>query len=50
MVKINTERGQAPGAPAEPFKSSGIGIGHGIEFLRELTIRKSLHWRARIDA
>jgi acyl-CoA reductase-like NAD-dependent aldehyde dehydrogenase len=50
MIKINTERGQAPGAPAEPFKGSGLGIGHGIEFLRELTVRKSVHWRARIDA
>jgi acyl-CoA reductase-like NAD-dependent aldehyde dehydrogenase len=49
-IKINCERGQAPGAHAEPFKNSGIGVGHGIDFLRELTIRKAVHWRARLDA
>jgi acyl-CoA reductase-like NAD-dependent aldehyde dehydrogenase len=48
MIKINSERGQAPGAPAEPMKASGLGFGHGVEFLCELTTTKSVHWRARL--
>jgi acyl-CoA reductase-like NAD-dependent aldehyde dehydrogenase len=46
MVKINTLRGKAPGGASEPFKSSGLGIGYGQEFLKELTREKSVHWRS----
>jgi len=46
MVKINTMRGKAPGATSEPFGSSGLGHGYGVEFLYELTRQKSIHWRA----
>ena len=45
MVKINTMRGRTAGATSEPFKSSGMGQGYGIEILQELTIQKSVHWR-----
>jgi succinate-semialdehyde dehydrogenase/glutarate-semialdehyde dehydrogenase len=50
MIKINTPRGQLPHAPAEPTRNSGIGIGHGLEFLQELTYKKGVHWRARLPA
>lgn len=46
MVKINTMRGKAPGGTSEPFKSSGLGHGYGVEFLMEITRQKSVHWRA----
>jgi acyl-CoA reductase-like NAD-dependent aldehyde dehydrogenase len=45
MVKINTMRGKAPGASSEPFNASGLGHGYGMEFLHELTLQKSVHWR-----
>jgi len=45
MVKINTMRGKAPGASSEPFNASGLGQGYGMEFLHELTLQKSVHWR-----
>ncbi len=45
MVKINTMRGKAAGATSEPFGSSGLGHGYGVEFLYELTRQKSIHWR-----
>ncbi len=45
MVKINTMRGKAPGATSEPFNASGLGHGYGMEFLHELTLQKSVHWR-----
>jgi acyl-CoA reductase-like NAD-dependent aldehyde dehydrogenase len=45
MVKVNTNRGKAPGATSEPYKGSGTGHGYGIEFLFELTRQKSVHWR-----
>jgi acyl-CoA reductase-like NAD-dependent aldehyde dehydrogenase len=48
MIKINTARGQIPHCTAEPAKDSGVGFGHGIEFLQELTYRKAVHWRARL--
>ncbi|MGH3662359.1 MAG: aldehyde dehydrogenase family protein [Micromonosporaceae bacterium] len=48
MVKINHTRGKAGGATSEPFKSSGIGHGYGVEFLQELTRQKSVHWRAQL--
>lgn len=44
-VKINTMRGKAPGATAEPFGASGLGHGYGIELMYELTRQKSVHWR-----
>lgn len=48
MVKINTTRGKAGGATSEPFKSSGIGNGYGIELLNEITRQKSIHWRVQL--
>lgn len=48
MVKVNTIRGKAPGATSEPFKSSGLGHGYGLELLHELTVQKSIHWRAQL--
>jgi acyl-CoA reductase-like NAD-dependent aldehyde dehydrogenase len=48
MVKINTNRGKAPGGSSEPFRASGMGHGYGIEFLAELTIQKSVHWRGSL--
>jgi acyl-CoA reductase-like NAD-dependent aldehyde dehydrogenase len=46
MVKINAMRGKAPGATSEPFGTSGLGHGYGVEFLYELTRQKSVQWRA----
>ena len=48
MVKINTTRGKAEGGTSEPFKSSGIGHGYGIEILGEVTRQKSIHWRSQL--
>lgn len=48
MIKINTKRGKSPGATSEPFKLSGIGKGYGIEVMEELTIQKSIHWKATL--
>ena len=49
MIKINTPRGQVPFCPAEPAGNSGLGMGHGLEFLRELTYRKAVHWRGSLS-
>ena len=49
MVKINTMRGKAPGATSEPFNSSGLGHGYGVEFLHELTRQKSIHWKGLLS-
>jgi hypothetical protein len=46
LVKINTMRAAAPGASSEPFNASGLGHGYGMEFPHELTLQKSVHWRA----
>ena len=46
LIKINTPRGQIPFCPAEPTGNSGLGVGHGLEFLHELTYRKAIHWKA----
>lgn len=46
MVKINTMRGKAPGGTSEPGGASGLGHGYGMEFLHEITMQKSVHWRA----
>jgi acyl-CoA reductase-like NAD-dependent aldehyde dehydrogenase len=48
MLRINMTRGRAPGGTAEPFGASGLGHGHGIELLQELTREKSVHWRGTI--
>jgi hypothetical protein len=49
MAKINTMRGKAPGATSEPFNSSGLGHGYGVEFLHELTRQKSIHWKGLLS-
>ncbi|NEE03335.1 aldehyde dehydrogenase family protein [Phytoactinopolyspora halotolerans] len=48
MIKINTNRGKAPGATSEPFNASGLGHGYGVEFLHELSREKSVHWRSHL--
>ncbi|WEX12426.1 aldehyde dehydrogenase family protein [Chelativorans sp. AA-79] len=45
MIRINTMRGKAAGGTSEPFGSSGMGHGYGLEFLMELTRQKSIFWR-----
>lgn len=37
MLKINAERGKAPGAISESFNASGLGAGYGMEVLPGLT-------------
>jgi acyl-CoA reductase-like NAD-dependent aldehyde dehydrogenase len=49
IIKINTPRGQVPFCPAEPSGNSGLGMGHGQEFLQELTYRKAIHWKASLS-
>lgn len=49
MIRINAPRGQRTQCCGEPTGDSGIGFGHGPEFLRELVYRKSIQWRARLD-
>jgi len=49
MIKINAPRGQIGVCPAEPSKDSGLGMGHGIEFLQELVYRKSVHWKGSLS-
>ena len=48
MVKINTQRGKAPGSSSEPAKDSGAGYGYGTEIFNEVTRMKSVHWRAQL--
>ncbi len=48
MIKINASRGQIGACPAEPSKDSGLGMGHGIDFLQELVYRKSVHWKGSL--
>jgi len=48
IIRINAPRGQLPICPAEPAGNSGLGMGHGIEFLQELTYRKAIHWQASL--
>lgn len=48
MIKINAPRGQVAVCPAEPSGNSGLGMGHGLEFLQELTYRKAVHWKASL--
>ena len=49
MIRINAPRGARPQCCSEPAKDSGIGFGHGPEFLRELVYHKAVQWRARFD-
>ena len=49
LIKINTPRGQLPFCPAEPAGNSGLGMGHGLEFLQELTYRKAVHWKGSLS-
>ena len=48
MIRINAPRGGVAHCPAEPTRNSGIGMGHGTEFLRELTHHKSVRWTAKL--
>ena len=48
-IRINCPRGQAPGVSGEPFKNSGIGIGHGLEFLQELAAYKVVRWKSTLE-
>ncbi len=48
VVRINAGRGGIMHCSQEPTKNSGIGSGHGIEFLEELTYRKSVRWRGKL--
>ncbi|MBT2549324.1 aldehyde dehydrogenase [Arthrobacter sp. ISL-65] len=41
-VWVNTYRAMSPGSPREGFKTSGVGVEHGIESIREYTRLKSI--------
>ncbi len=50
VVRINAARGGILHCSQEPAKDSGIGMGHGMEFLHELTYRKSVRWQGSISS
>lgn len=41
-VWVNTYRAMSPASPREGFKTSGVGVEHGIESIREYTRLKSV--------
>lgn len=41
-VWVNTYRAMSPASPREGFKSSGVGVEHGMESIREYTRLKSI--------
>jgi acyl-CoA reductase-like NAD-dependent aldehyde dehydrogenase len=41
-VWVNTYRAMSPASPREGFKTSGVGVEHGIESIREYTRLKSI--------
>ncbi|MET3812526.1 aldehyde dehydrogenase [Arthrobacter sp. UYEF3] len=41
-VWVNTYRAMSPGSPREGFKTSGVGVEHGMESIREYTRLKSI--------
>lgn len=41
-IWVNTYRAMSPMSPREGFKSSGVGVEHGIESMREYTRLKSI--------
>lgn len=43
QVKINSVRGSSTNAPSQPRGDSGMGFGHGIGLLDEMTIQKVVH-------
>jgi len=49
MVRINAPRGPVVGIGNDPVKQSGIGVGRGLDFMRELVIVKGVHWRSRLE-
>jgi len=45
-VKVNAVFGGAPGGSADPRRGSGRGAGYGPDLLREMTVRKAVHWES----
>jgi aldehyde dehydrogenase (NAD+) len=41
-VWVNTYRAMSPASPREGFKTSGVGVEHGTESIREYTRLKSI--------
>ncbi|MBT2523072.1 aldehyde dehydrogenase [Arthrobacter sp. ISL-28] len=41
-VWVNTYRAMSPASPREGFKTSGVGVEHGVESIREYTRLKSI--------
>jgi acyl-CoA reductase-like NAD-dependent aldehyde dehydrogenase len=48
LVRINALRGPVVGIGTDPVKQSGIGVGRGLDFMRELIVAKGVHWRSHL--